>query len=127
MGVTEVELKIGDLLTADTGVTDLLTSGAASIFNDSRIPDQNLDKSLINYYQASINEAFQIYTEFDLLIHCRTLDFPDSSDLRDAVVVALNRYVVTGFSFVCSSLPIISPQDNTDFYNAPIQVRAKNK
>jgi len=136
-----IKTDIYDTLIADSDVTDKLASWTKSattkyaIFSSTLIPDNistdtgNLDlkveDSTINYYLA-VPIIGNAWIDTTFTVSCRAYREYDAEQLQQACYSALNRTKsASGTLFTCTINPIIPPQDNTDNYNAVLEVRAR--
>jgi len=112
-------------------ITDLLTTymTGKALFNSTIIPqDLAIDATSINFYLvAPTNNAD--FSEYSISINCRSGSYNGSLTLAYTVHETLHRHcsVDGGYFLKMSVLPTISPADNTDNYNTPIEAIIKER
>jgi hypothetical protein len=130
-------------LYSDSDVTDLLKSWVYSsntyyaifattlrpkkITADSGDVELEVRDSTINHYQAVPISGALAYIDTTYTVSCRAYTESDATAIQLACYSALNRTKSADGKnhFVCTINPIIPPQDNTDNYNAVLEVRAR--
>ena len=120
----------GDLYTYLSSDATLITlldpykSGGA-IFNDLKIPKDFTGNNSINFYTyAPTSGKFKIE---NYVINCRGLSRTNSIDIALRVFNLLQRanFDGAGSYCLCEILPTILPEDETDVYNTPINIKIK--
>jgi hypothetical protein len=127
--------QINTILKADANVTgklDTFTIGANTyyaIWNDLLIPQDFDGFKTINFYGSESIDYTLSYGSYNYTFNCRGKDYPSAVNLREAVKDALNREVDgTGdYFFICEGLPVLRPADETDSYNAILNVQTKSR
>jgi hypothetical protein len=100
--------------------------GYPAIFNDSIIPsDISTEGKTINYYQYTSANLANLVREYIFSVNCRAATFQGVCTIAAAVIAALNCKQISGCMFIVSALAVIQPQDETDGYNFPLEVRVK--
>jgi hypothetical protein len=108
-----------------------------AVFNSNVIPNNlqsdsgavNLDvkDSTINHYQTGTIDGGKRVIDTTHSLSCRASTYTKAKDLANAAKEALNRNRVNDSFFVCSLLSVIPPADETDNFNAPVEVKILNK
>lgn len=112
-------------------ITNLLTTymTGKALFDSTIIPqDLAIDATSINFYLvAPTNNAD--YSEYNVSINCRSGSYAGSLTLAYTVHEALHRHSSSdgGYFLKMSVLPTISPADNTDNFNTPIEAIIKER
>lgn len=109
----------------DSSITTSLTDGASGIWNDMVLPvGVGAQDTTINYYIVSTIEGGIDYLDADYSVNCRAPSMKDAATLAIAVKSVVDRNAtIDGMFFRVSVLPVIGPQDDTDNYNAPLDVK----
>lgn len=112
-----------------TTLIDSFTVGVTSypaIANDFVIPASwNVEKA-INFYRTSPSGP-ENYRQYNYSVNCRARKKSVAESIAAAVETIVHRGFNDGAYFTVSVLPTIPPQDETDLYNAPLEVRAKRR
>lgn len=121
-----------DTFTSASTVRYMVFSGSLlpdEVIDDSGINVINAQKSTINHYRSSGVSLGGSVEDITYVLSCRSYTEDGALSLQRAAADALNRVKSSdGLSFfICTMLPILSPADKTDNYNAPLEVRAKTK
>ena len=127
--------QINTILKADANVTgklDTFTIGVSTYFaiwNDLLIPQDFEGFKTINFYDGQAIDYTLSYGQYDYIFNCRGETYPNAVDLREAVKDALNRETdSTGdYFFTCEGAPVLRPANETDSYNAILNVRTKSR
>lgn len=115
-------------LLTDSSVTDLLTDGVGGIWYSTVLPNTtDTGDSTINYYRSTAVEGGLNYLRADYSVNCRADTMAKAEAIARAVFDVVNRHYNDSVYFVCSVLGVISPQDETDVYNAPVEVVTKGR
>jgi hypothetical protein len=109
------------LLDADT-----TTSSGKALYADSRIPQSFTGNKSINFYMAYTYNPKE-YEEYRYTIHCRAKTYLESIAIAYAVLNEIHRVNYTGYYIYCSVLATISPADDTDNYNTPVEALIKKR
>lgn len=112
-----------------TNVTDLLDTfeGEKALFSDSLIPQTFGGDKSINFYMASPFSGGMEYNLYIYTANCRAKSYSDSRTIAEAVRSEVNRKKYTGCFMVANVLGTISPEDDTDNYNTPVEIIIKAK
>lgn len=124
-----------DALLNDSSVTDLITQGTNGIFYDTVVPnkypavggDVGATDSTINYYRVSPVDGGLNMLQTTYSINCRASVMADAEAIVSAIFDVVNRHSNDSVYFVCSVLGVITPADETDVYNAPVEVTTKSR
>jgi len=126
--------KIQSIILGEPAITALLdtfTDDTSNVFfasfNDKLIPTDFEGHNTINFYKSSNLDGGLEYTDLLWILNCRGINYQDASILQDTVFTTFNRYNKENYFFICNKIPVISPSDSTDNYNAPVEVRLRNK
>lgn len=110
-------------LTHSTDVTNLVST---SIYNARMIPEDDQNKSTINFYKTSPFEGGSPFYEQRFSIDCRALEEATASQIAFAVFLLFNRTKkkFNGYEYFsrCSILPPIPPRDEADVFNIPVEI-----
>ena len=90
--------------------------------------EPTVEESTINHYTGTPVDGSKPIVLTTVIISCRAFKETDAKNIQDAVFDALNRIKSTDkctFT-VCSKLPVIPPLDETDNYNAQVEVSVKS-
>ena len=127
--------RIQDKLYNDPGIQALVDTFKDNndvtrygIFNDKVRPKWFTGDNCITYYRLAPVDGGLEYGDYMYTVNCRARTMTEAEDLQIAVFNALNRRSSSDDGFiVCSALPVISPIDSTDNYNAPIEAHLKTR
>jgi len=127
--------KLYELLNDPTITTllDTYTDGASNtlpaIFYDEVIPSNVPDsvQKTINFYRASPIDGGLEYLDIGYTVNCRGAIKLDAENIQKAVFDIVNRYNKDTYFLKASILPNISPANDRDNYNAPLEVQIKTK
>jgi len=99
-----------------------------TIYEDVLIPkDVPATYTTINYYvSGTVDEGVDFY-QAEWSINCRAESYSKSNILAQTVSNEINRISGDGFSSTVIFFPTISPADDTDNYNTPLQVTLKTR
>ena len=100
---------------------------ASDITTDTGIKNFDVSDTTINHYNVTPLDDSILLTDVVRSISCRAYTAQDAETLQTAVKDALNRKRVNDSFFVCSRLSIIPPADESDNFNAPVEVKILNK
>jgi hypothetical protein len=119
-------------LYADSTLGGLLDKYTASnypaIFTDPVAPVDFLGQEHIVLYRSG--QTFHDESIFDQIItaNCRGATIATAEAIRQRVIVLVNRHkIASGVFGLVAELPVIRPQDETDNYNCPVEIRVKSK
>lgn len=109
----------------DSSITTTLTSGANGIWYDVVIPHSvGAQDTTINYYRVSPLQGGLHYLDADYSVNCRAPSMQGAETIASAVKDVVDKNAtIDGCFFRVSVLPVIKPQDKTDNYNAPLDVK----
>ena len=99
----------------------------SDISTDSGLKNFDVSDTTINHYTVTPQDDSIPLTDLTRSVSCRAYTYEDAETLQTAVSDALNRKRVNDSFFVCSRLSIIPPADESDNYNAPVEVKILNK
>ena len=133
------ETQIQSLLYSSTAIKALLKTWVYdsityyAIFNTSLLPDNvSTDSGLINltvndttlnHYRVGNVEAGELIYFTTHIITCRAKKESTAIELQQKACDVLNLKHLEGSAFQVVILPVIAPSDDTDNYNAPLEVR----
>ena len=121
IGATELYSAIN--VAAIQAKVDVYNSGYA-IWSDVQIPQDFTGDKSINFYM----NATPVETEIDIYsytINCRSNTMNEAMDIANAIISTINRKSYSDCFIYLQPMPIISPMDDTDNYNAPIDAVIK--
>lgn len=95
--------------------------GAPALFVGTRIPEGCNAHKTINVYITSPQESNE-YTRVTSIAACRGDTEYEALAVATLVYNALHRYSHNGYYTYCALLPVVPPADETDVYNAPVQI-----
>lgn len=123
------EEKLYSLLTGNSDITDAidLYGVLPAVFNDTVRPNDFTGNKYIMMYGLDVINITLPVVDQPLVVSVRTPSRALSVDIVSDIIDTIHRYNKDGFNFVCTPLAVIRPQDETDLYNAPINVRALSK
>lgn len=112
----------------DSSVTSLLTD-TSYVFYDVVVPDEvvGAKNKTINYYRVSPVIAGLEYMQVSYTVNCRAFTMGEAETIQRAVLDVVNRHSQDSVFFVCEVLPTINKADQTDNYNAIVEVTAKGR
>lgn len=110
---------------AVTSTLDEYAPGVPALFNDVLIPEDCAATKTINFYQVGMIDLALNYVQANFSVNCRAATQAEAETIASAVVTAMNRVSFTDFFTTCQIGAVISPMDNTDVYNIPIEITFK--
>ena len=133
------ENQIQSLLYNDTTIQSLVSNWLIStvetyaIFNADLIPNNittdtdtinlTVDDTTINHYRSGNINGGEIIRFTAQTVNCRSKNEYDAIALQERVHTVLNRVEVERGYFKSIMLPAISPADDTDNFNCPLEIR----
>ena len=107
------------------------------VFSGSLLPDKvttdsgnlkpDVRETTVNHYRSGVVDGSSMVTNTSYSIACRAYNESDALALQQACYSALNRVKSNDgkWFFVASKLQVITPADNTDNYNAQVELNVK--
>ena len=122
----------------DSSVTSLLTQGTNGIIYDTVFPQiypntgdpgtqVGATDSTINYYRVSPVDVRTLPMQTTYSVNCRASNMAAAEEIQKAAKDVLNRHSNGSVIFGVQVLSTIPPADETDNYNAPLEVIARSK
>lgn len=134
-------IEMQDLLYNDATLQSLLSTWVKApttffmVFNRSLLPnfvgadsgniDIDISKKTINHFPVDMESGAHPVKDITRQVSCRSNDPVESEKIQTAAFNALNRVKASNGKafFVASKLPPIAPNDETDNWNYPLNVR----
>lgn len=110
-----------------TEVTSLLDSYLSTIalFTARKVPADFSANDSVNFYHIGPFNCALEYESYNYSINCRSNIESKSKQIAIACKNAINRINFSSCFAVVSVLETISPEDETDNYNTPLEVRIR--
>ena len=126
-----LDSKLDTLLKTQSIVSFLVNFNASwtsypAIFNDVVIPKTFKKDNSINYYTVSNFQGGLEYDSIKYTVNCRSNGYVRSRAIQEEVFNVINRVTNEGAFFRCDKLPVIPPRDETDNYNAIVEILLRN-
>jgi hypothetical protein len=97
----------------------------AALFYDVLLPADFTGFKSINFYRTAAYAAAGEVQQFLYTINCRARTHAESVQIAYAVIAEINRVSFSSGFSICSLLPTLGPQDDTDVYNTPVEITLK--
>ena len=110
---------------AVTGLLDEYSAGVPSLFSDTQLPEDCTALKTINFYQVGMIDLSLNYVQWTYSVNCRAPTLAEADTIAAAVVAAVNRVSFTDYFLTCQIGAPITPADDTDVYNVPIEITLK--
>jgi len=138
-----ISTAIQDIIYNDATVQSLVSKWVKSsttyymVFNGSLLPDNvstdtgnyspKVEDTTVNHYRSGIINGGSMVINTSYSLACRAYTESDAMALQQACYSALNRVRSDDgkYFFVASKLQVITPADNTDNYNAQVELNVK--
>lgn len=122
--------EICNKLAADASFTATIDTygGSPAIFADNVFPNDFDGKGVLCYEINTFNGGLE-YGDYDISVSCRAKTMSTSRAIQEAAFEALNRLstVSSNGFMVATPNQTIPPQDSTDSYNSPIDIKLKTR
>lgn len=120
----------GELLYAALNIS-AITSGldlyntAPALFNDSLLPADFVGQKSINFYLSAPFDAANDALIYTFIVNCRAQTYGESMTIAQNVINNINRKNFPDYFIICSLQQTISPRDEQDNYNTPVEIILK--
>jgi len=113
-----------------TGLLDTFKIGTTThraLFADPVIPTIFTGNKSINFYRLSPSNMANNYGEYIYTANCRAQTQGESIAIAKAVIDKINRANFPDCFITCSVGVLLSPMDETDNYNCPVEITLKKR
>jgi hypothetical protein len=119
------KVALNNMLEADSIFIALLTDGVNSIAVGIKEPTSwGVNDKTCSIYSGGIVENSLNHLETELTANCRAGTEGEAEEIATAFVNAVDRKdIPDGGVFMCTTLPTIPPEDDSDSFNIPITVK----
>lgn len=111
------------------GITTLLDDYGTghALFYANVAPSDYTGSAFINYYQIGSLNCADSAPIGRFSVNCRAATESEATTIAHAVVTAVNRVSYGDYYISCSIEQVITPADDTDIFNAPIELTIKQR
>lgn len=112
-----------------TNITTLLDAYGTgkALFDCTLIPTDCAAVKAINYYQLGFSDVRNDYDMSVYTINCRAATQGEAVTIAKAVINEVNRKSYSNYFITCQLGQVLPPADDTDIFNAPIELTIKKR